>query len=52
MNGCAKMERINLPRVAVANDLHVNGISGLVLEKSLDELLIHPVVKLAHPVPG
>lgn len=40
----------DLPRVAVANDLDVDGITSLVLEQSLDELLVHPVVKLTHPI--
>lgn len=40
----------SLPRVAIANDLDIDGIAGLILKQSLDELLVHPVIKLAHPV--
>lgn len=39
----------SLPGAAVADDLHVDVIAGLVLVKGLDELLVHPRVELAHP---
>lgn len=46
---CEELSNESLPRVTIANDLYVYGVAGLVLEQSLDELLIHPVVELAHP---
>lgn len=40
----------SLPRVAVANDLDIDGIAGLILKEGLDKLLVHPIVELTHPV--
>lgn len=42
-------EKRSLPSTAVTDDLDVNIIAGLVLVKTLDELLIHPRVELTHP---
>ena len=43
------LESGSLPGTAVADDLHVDVVAGLVLVQRLDELLVHPRVKLAHP---
>lgn len=40
----------SLPSAAVADDLHVHNVASLILVKALNELLVHPRVKLSHPI--
>lgn len=39
-----------IPRLAVTDDLDANLIAHGSAESALDEVLVHPVVKIAHPV--
>lgn len=39
-----------IPRLAVADDLDADLITHGSAESALDEVLIHPVIKIAHPV--
>lgn len=39
-----------IPRLAVADDLDADLVAHGSAESALDEVLVHPVVKIAHPV--
>ena len=39
----------DLPRVLIANNLHVDGFPGRREEDTFDEVLVHPRLQLAHP---
>ena len=39
----------NLPRVLVADDLDIDSLAGRGEEDALDEILVHPRLKLTHP---
>ena len=41
--------RGNLPGVLVANNLDIDGLVRAGTEHALDEVLVHPWLKLAHP---
>lgn len=44
--------RGNLPGVLVANNLDIDGLVGAGTEDTLDEVLVHPRLKLTHPEQG